>query len=101
MPVASKTSSARKMRCGSVWRKSRGGFRIARRKFGVQRLRALALRARAHRLAHLGRNGGNVGEAIERRLEIHPRAADDDRGRALRFEVAQRRARSSSQRPTE
>ncbi len=66
-------------------------LRVERGEFGVQRLRALPLRGGAHPRAHLFGNGGNVGKPVERRLEIHAGAADDDRRRAVALEFGERR----------
>ena len=70
-----------------------GGLGIARGEFGVQRLRGLSMRSRAHRAAHVLRHLRNVGEAKKRGLEIHAGAAGNDRRQPGRRKVAQCRGK--------
>ncbi len=79
VPVASSTSSARRMRCGSLGADRRRGRRVAR----FERAHAAALRplpraapSNAARIS--ARDRGNAGEALRQRLEIKAGAADHD-----------------------
>ena len=65
--------------------KARGGERIAAGKLGVQRLRRLGLRGDPITRADLLRNVRNIGQPFGQRLEIEPRAADDDPDIAIEF----------------
>ena len=61
---------------------------VARGEFGMKLLRGLVLRPGAHRFAHVAGHGGNVRKSVKRRLEIHSRAADENRRQFARIEIA-------------
>ena len=76
-----------------VGRQARGGRRVDRRELGVQRGPAVARGAlRRSRRAPPRRRRHRV-EAVEQRLEVEHRAADQQRQRAARADLGDRRAR--------
>ena len=108
-PVASSTSSARRMRCGSLGRIARRGRRIALGKQRMEPVDALRLEPLRPARADLPRDLRDGGEAFRQRLEIEAGAAGDDRERAgasgfvqhaLRRRRARRRPNSASPRGT-
>jgi hypothetical protein len=56
----------------------------------MQRLDAVAIEPRPHRVADLGRHLWHVGEAAQQALEVEPGAADEDRQPALLARLGQR-----------
>ncbi len=61
-----------------------GGYRIAPRQFGMQRLDAVALQPRAHGFADLGRDRRHRRQPTRQRLEIQAGAAGKNRQAILR-----------------
>ena len=74
-----------------VGREPRRGRRIDRRELGVQRRPAGARGALVDRGAHFGVGAGQRVEAVEQRLEVEHRAADQERDRAARADRRDRR----------
>ena len=87
-PLTRWTSSARWMRCASFGARRAAVAGSTARELGVQRRPAVARRARVDRGAHRGVGLGHRVEAVEQRLEVQHRAADQ--------QAAVRRARAIS-----
>ena len=100
--MASITSSARTIRCGSAGAEPRRHGGIAGGKRLMQRLQPELVGLLPPIGPDLGRNVGNRRQTLGQRLEIEAGAADEDRQPPLppRFDDGPG-ATSSSQRPTE